>query len=268
MKPLRILLIALVTTLVTMQIQASMYLSRAYDPNLQRWITRDPIGERGGINLYGFVGNNSIGNIDPFGLQIGAGYGTMPLPHFPENNEPPPTWITLMPIAGSAAQASYDYKQGNWGWGTFNMGLAASDIIPVRSAVGGLSKGGWKLGSHTWPATRIWLRKCWQEFKGQEFHHWGIPQGGWGRDVPEWFKNQPWNLMPMPNQEFHQALHGLGEMDFGERLWYGTPDWLRAGAFSVGGREANWMFNDGASTTLNSGGGSSLDPVLSFPTLQ
>lgn len=25
-----------------------------YDPNLQRWIQRDPIGERGGINLYQF----------------------------------------------------------------------------------------------------------------------------------------------------------------------------------------------------------------------
>ena len=33
-----------------------------------RWLTRDPIGEAGGINLYGFVGNNPIGRIDPFGL--------------------------------------------------------------------------------------------------------------------------------------------------------------------------------------------------------
>jgi RHS repeat-associated protein len=28
---------------------------RFYDPNLQRWINRDPIGEVGGINLYGFL---------------------------------------------------------------------------------------------------------------------------------------------------------------------------------------------------------------------
>lgn len=33
-----------------------------------RWISRDPFGENGGINLYGYVGNNSISNVDPMGL--------------------------------------------------------------------------------------------------------------------------------------------------------------------------------------------------------
>jgi RHS repeat-associated protein len=40
---------------------------RFYDPNLQRWLTRDPIGEAGGINLYAFVGNRPINSVDPFG---------------------------------------------------------------------------------------------------------------------------------------------------------------------------------------------------------
>jgi RHS repeat-associated protein len=31
---------------------------RYYSPGLQRWINRDPIGERAGINLYGFVHSN------------------------------------------------------------------------------------------------------------------------------------------------------------------------------------------------------------------
>jgi RHS repeat-associated protein len=44
------------------------YLYRFYDPGLQRWLNRDPIGERGGLNLYGFVRNNSINEVDPFGL--------------------------------------------------------------------------------------------------------------------------------------------------------------------------------------------------------
>jgi len=39
-----------------------------YNPMTGRWLTRDPIGERGGINLYQFVGNNPVNFADPFGL--------------------------------------------------------------------------------------------------------------------------------------------------------------------------------------------------------
>ncbi len=45
------------------------YLYRFYDPNLQRWINRDPIKEWGGINQYEYVGNNPVSNVDPYGLQ-------------------------------------------------------------------------------------------------------------------------------------------------------------------------------------------------------
>jgi RHS repeat-associated protein len=41
---------------------------RFYDPGLQRWINRDPIGEMGGLNLYGFVGNSPLIYVDPYGL--------------------------------------------------------------------------------------------------------------------------------------------------------------------------------------------------------
>ena len=47
----------------------SLYPYRAYNPNLQRWLNQDPIVERGGINLYGYVGNNPAGPIDPLGLE-------------------------------------------------------------------------------------------------------------------------------------------------------------------------------------------------------
>jgi uncharacterized protein RhaS with RHS repeats len=42
---------------------------RFYDPLTGRWPSRDPIGERGGLNLYGFIGNNGVGKWDYLGLQ-------------------------------------------------------------------------------------------------------------------------------------------------------------------------------------------------------
>lgn len=43
-------------------------LYRAYDADLSRWLNRDPIGEQGGVNLYGYVGNGPINVFDPLGL--------------------------------------------------------------------------------------------------------------------------------------------------------------------------------------------------------
>ncbi len=40
---------------------------RYYNSNLGRWITRDPIEEEGGLNLYGFVQNDPVNWIDAFG---------------------------------------------------------------------------------------------------------------------------------------------------------------------------------------------------------
>ncbi|MDY6832780.1 MAG: RHS repeat-associated core domain-containing protein [Thermodesulfobacteriota bacterium] len=43
---------------------------RYYLPEIGRWGSRDPLGERGGLNLYGFVGNNALNYIDPYGLTL------------------------------------------------------------------------------------------------------------------------------------------------------------------------------------------------------
>lgn len=40
---------------------------RYYDPLTGRWPSRDPIGEKGGINLYGFIGNNPANTFDILG---------------------------------------------------------------------------------------------------------------------------------------------------------------------------------------------------------
>ena len=44
------------------------YIFRPYDPITGRWLSRDPIEEEGGINLYAMVGNDPVDEIDPLGL--------------------------------------------------------------------------------------------------------------------------------------------------------------------------------------------------------
>src|SRR5262249_23099852 len=44
---------------------------RAYDANLGRWISPDPIGLAGGVNFYAYVENTPIASVDPLGLLTG-----------------------------------------------------------------------------------------------------------------------------------------------------------------------------------------------------
>lgn len=44
------------------------YRARYYEPVLKRFISEDPIGTAGGLNLFGYVGGNPIGFVDPDGL--------------------------------------------------------------------------------------------------------------------------------------------------------------------------------------------------------
>jgi RHS repeat-associated protein len=45
-------------------------LYRAYDPDIGRWLSEDPIGIDGGINLYAYVEAQPINAIDPLGLSL------------------------------------------------------------------------------------------------------------------------------------------------------------------------------------------------------
>lgn len=51
------------------------YLLRQYNPQNGRWTSRDPIAEAGGLNLYSFIGNDTMNFIDILGLQQGTFVG-------------------------------------------------------------------------------------------------------------------------------------------------------------------------------------------------
>jgi RHS repeat-associated protein len=50
------------------------YRARYYNPQIGRFISEDPMGFRGGINKYAYVGDSPLDFIDPFGLRCATGW--------------------------------------------------------------------------------------------------------------------------------------------------------------------------------------------------
>jgi RHS repeat-associated protein len=67
------------------------YRARYYSPGLQRFISEDPVGLAGGMNLYAYVLNSPLGSADPFGLKpTGMSGSTTPYLNNPDRK--PPGW--------------------------------------------------------------------------------------------------------------------------------------------------------------------------------
>lgn len=49
--------------------------ARDYDPEIGRWLSKDPIGFRGGLNHYAYVNNDPVNLIDPTGLEFAFSFG-------------------------------------------------------------------------------------------------------------------------------------------------------------------------------------------------
>ena len=58
---------------------------RYYHPSKGRFINRDPLGEAGGLNLYGFVGNDPVNSWDYLGME---NHDIITLPDFPVYGDP------------------------------------------------------------------------------------------------------------------------------------------------------------------------------------
>ncbi len=61
---------------------------RFYDPTTGRYMTSDPIGLEGGINLYAYVGGDPVNFIDPEGLHTPSFYGE-DFPHYHADQKDP-----------------------------------------------------------------------------------------------------------------------------------------------------------------------------------
>lgn len=146
---------------------------------------------------------------------------------------------------GSGRAAIDHFQNGNYWIGLGYTALAVSDVFLVESLAMGISKGAWKLGFHSWSATRKWMVNKGYAGTGEPLHHWAITQATAKKYGIEAISNQPWNLVKFSNQSMHmRAGHGLnylGQPGYSMlgQFWHGTPTWFKAGIVSVGGRSGN-----------------------------
>lgn len=112
---------------------------RFYDPSLGRFINRDPIGESGGTNLYGFVGNGPVNRSDFLGMWWRDAEGNLrsgPRPR--DGGSPNETTGTYRGDSGLLGSAGYDIPmQDEFNEMTFADGIARANNDQIeRSRLG------------------------------------------------------------------------------------------------------------------------------------
>jgi hypothetical protein len=86
-----------------------------YNPQTGHWLSRDPIAEKGGVDLSVCSANNLINYIDSLGQNLGIsgaspGYGSLPTPNFPNTPDPSlkESWNMLFHLYFGSLGNSYD----------------------------------------------------------------------------------------------------------------------------------------------------------------
>lgn len=164
---------------------------------------------------------------------------------------------SLVPVYGSGRNAVNDFQNGRYISGAFNSVMAVSDVFLVKSIGKGILQGGLKFtGKESWSTARKGYGKSGFAKPYQDVHHWGVERNStFGKTVPGSIKNQMFNLLPMEGATIrgsfyegatiHQALHGnsaILKLNTAEKVWYGTPSWLKAAGVSYGGRAVQGGF--------------------------
>jgi RHS repeat-associated protein len=140
---------------------------RWYAPSLQRWLNQDPIQEQGGINLYTYVGNNSIDQIDIDGkgpIKEGAkAVGSACVSTWKATTT---AVATITGLVGGAT-AYYSYSSNRYGWERY------------RDAENNLNR---RFGDpEDWPE---WARQSMQEWRVQLIRGFGKAAGDVYKTVP------------------------------------------------------------------------------------
>jgi RHS repeat-associated protein len=194
---------------------------RFYDPNLQRFINRDPINERGGVNLYAYCQNNPICLLDMMGFcphwwddfvaSLGMdadqiGYGLIDVPYQISEN----VVNGALNFGSGTANAAYN-GQGGWDW-AIGISQDLSSMSQVTS-IFGISAAG--LVSDTTTLTANATEETPAVFE----------------NAPSGFSNG--NLAQQAHDNFQQALNDL----------YGTQnaDWRVATAPGQTGVDATYV---------------------------
>lgn len=169
---------------------------------------------------------------------------------------------SMAPIWGSGKEALADLEDRNYVGASINAGLALSDAVFAKALLSGLAKGGLKTaGPHAWSVhpsagkgARRWLGDKGFVRHGQPAHHWWIEQKS---KVPDWIKNQPPFIKPTRDAVEHGRIHGrytvngvkLPRFNRAQRIWYGTPQWVKAAYVSSAGHAGAAAGRAGADET-------------------
>jgi hypothetical protein len=112
-------------------------ISAFYDPSVGRWITRDPIQESDGVNIFRFLHNEPLGHSDSYGLVEGS---TIYLGIYRGDPEdwPPPGHLIPPEVPtprNCAIEAANCGARGLVVCGLFEAGLAEGGPWPYRCCI-------------------------------------------------------------------------------------------------------------------------------------